>query len=102
MAMTDEQRPWAAWVVHCKRARYGVLVDRSTPWGNPFHIGRDGTREEVIRLHEQWMLMSNDPKAVWQRTHLHELRGQILGCWCPPLSCHAETLARYANDGRRA
>ena len=25
-----------------------VLIDRRTKWGNPFRIGRDGTRDEVI------------------------------------------------------
>ena len=25
-----------------------VLIDRRTKWGNPFRVGRDGSREEVI------------------------------------------------------
>ena len=35
-------------VVHCRRERYDVYVGRPSPWGNPFVIGRDGTREEVV------------------------------------------------------
>ena len=29
-------------------ARGAVRVDRRTPFGNPFVIGRDGTREQVV------------------------------------------------------
>ena len=29
-------------------ANGAVLIDRRTRWGNPFVIGRDGTREQVI------------------------------------------------------
>ena len=35
-------------VVHRKREPFDVLIDRTTPWGNHFRIGRDGTRAEVI------------------------------------------------------
>ena len=29
-------------------ANGAVLIDRRTRWGNPFVVGRDGTREQVI------------------------------------------------------
>jgi hypothetical protein len=35
-------------VVHCKREPYDVYIGRPSKWGNPFQIGRDGTRDEVI------------------------------------------------------
>ena len=35
-------------VVHCKRARYDVYIGRPSKWGNPYVIGPDGTREQVI------------------------------------------------------
>jgi hypothetical protein len=33
-------------VVHCKRERYDVYIERGrgSRWGNPFVIGRDGDR----------------------------------------------------------
>lgn len=80
-------------VVHLKRDRYDVRIDRATKWGNPFVLGRDGTREEVIAQYEEWLL--GQPGLV---TSLHGLRGKILGCWCAPLACHGDVLARYAND----
>ena len=35
-------------VVHCKKEYYDVLIDRTTKWGNPFIIGRDGDRDGVV------------------------------------------------------
>lgn len=35
-------------VVNRHKASYDVYVGRGTKWGNPFEIGKDGTRLEVI------------------------------------------------------
>jgi hypothetical protein len=43
-------------VVHCKRAAHDVYIGRPSKWGNPFVIGRDGTREDVIAAYEAWLL----------------------------------------------
>lgn len=69
-----------------------VLVDRSTKWGNPFHIGRDGTRAEVIAKYR------NHLKRSGLKRDLHELRGKDLVCWCAPLPCHADVLLEAANE----
>lgn len=61
-------------------------------WGNPFHIGIDGTREEVVAKHRAWIVTQPDLMA-----RLPELRGKVLGCFCSPLSCHGDTLAELAN-----
>ena len=79
-------------VVHCKREHYDVYIGRPSDWGNPFSIGRDGSREDVIRKHREWLI---------QQTHLmarlHELKGKTLGCWCSPNACHGDTLSELAN-----
>ena len=80
------------YVVHCKRALYDVYIGRPGPWGNPFTIGRDGTRADVIAKYEQYLLSSPEMMAA-----LPYLRGKIFGCWCAPLACHGDVLARYAN-----
>lgn len=74
-------------VVHCKKETYDVLIDRTTKWGNPFTIGKDGTRQEVILKHKKWLL--NNPDLLNQ---IGELEGKILGCWCAPQSCHGDYL----------
>ena len=30
-------------------------------------------------------------------SHIHELKGKVLGCWCAPQACHGDTLAELAN-----
>ena len=79
-------------VVHCKRAAHDVYIGRPSKWGNPFVIGRDGTREEVIARYEAWLLEQPELLAA-----LPELEGKTLGCWCAPRPCHGDVLARLAN-----
>lgn len=96
-------------VVHCRREPYDVYVGRAVPrarlaaskWGNPFHIGRDGTREQVIASYREYLLAQPDLLA-----ELPQLRGKRLGCWCAPLGgltasdplvCHGQILAALAD-----
>ena len=79
-------------VVHCKRELYDVYIGRPSKWGNPFAIGKDGTRQEVIAKYETWV--QAQPTLM---TALPELRGKRLGCWCSPQSCHGDVLARLAE-----
>lgn len=80
-------------VVHCKKQRYDVYIGRPSKWGNPFVIGQDGTRDEVIKKYETWI-----------RTQQHlldalpELKGKILGCWCKPKSCHGDVLTKLVKE----
>lgn len=37
-------------VVHCQKEPYDVLIDRTTKWGNPWKIGKDGNRDEEIEM----------------------------------------------------
>lgn len=76
---------------------HGVRIDRSTPWGNPFHIDNGNTRAEVVHQFAAWVRLSDDPKAIWIRGHVHELRGKQLGCWCVPRQCHGYVLAEMAD-----
>lgn len=71
-----------------------VYVGRPTKWGNPFKIGRDGTRREVIAKYREWLL---DNEALF--LDLHELKGRDLYCFCSPLPCHADILLELANKG---
>ena len=69
-----------------------VYVGRPTKWGNPFVIGRDGTRAEVIDKYRGWLL--DQPHLL---AALPELAGKDLVCWCAPCACHADTLLKLAN-----
>lgn len=72
-----------------------VLVDRTTDFGNPFKIGRDGSREEVIDKYERWIFQIEQSRL---RVRMQEeLRGNDLLCWCAPQECHADIILKIAN-----
>lgn len=70
-----------------------VFVGRPSAWGNPYKIGRDGTRDEVIAQYRERLLRSPDLLA-----RLPELQGKYLICFCAPLPCHADVLFELANS----
>jgi ribA/ribD-fused uncharacterized protein len=70
-----------------------VYVGRPTKWGNPFVIGQDGDRDEVVAKYEAWVVTQPDLMAA-----LGELKGKNLVCWCAPSACHADVLMRLANS----
>lgn len=61
--------------------------------GNPYIVGKHGTREECVTLYEVWLLTQPELLAA-----LSELAGKKLGCWCAPKACHGNVLAKYANQ----
>jgi len=84
-------------------------VDRTTPFGNPFIVGRDGTREECVRLHKLLLagLVALTTKATPAEQQAHRnavinnaqtMRGKNLACWCHGSPCHADTLLEVFNQ----
>jgi hypothetical protein len=80
-------------VVHCKKEPYDVYIGRPSKWGNPFVIGKDGSREDVIEKYEEWLFANEELYEA-----IIELRGKVLGCFCSPLACHGDILAELANS----
>lgn len=66
-----------------------VRIDRKTPWGNPFEIGKHGNREAVIERYANYL--PTNPDLLKQ---LPTLRGKCLGCWCKPEPCHGDVLVK--------
>jgi len=80
-------------VVHCKREEFDIYIGRPSKWGNPFSIGKDGDRGEVLTKYGAWIVTQK--RLV---NSLYELRGKVLGCWCAPSkACHGHILAHLAN-----
>lgn len=75
------------------RSGCDVFIGRPSKWGNPYRIGRDGTREEVVAKYREFM--ESSPEARLEA--IEELRGKVLGCFCAPLACHGDVLAEYAE-----
>ncbi len=72
-----------------------VYIGRPSIWGNPFVIGKDGSRNAVIAKYEAWLLSQSSLV-----TELAQLRGKDVVCWCAPACCHGDVLVRLANKGR--
>lgn len=86
-------------VVHI-RDGYDVYIGRANGrarlkgsiWANPFHIGRDGTREDVIAKYRAWIM--EQPALLAQ---VGTLKGKRLGCFCSPQQCHGDVLTELAE-----
>lgn len=86
---TDKPRVWNK---HHKNApAHAVYIGRGSPWGNPFVIGRHGTRDEVIEMFEMH-LNERDKEQI-----RNNLKGKHLLCFCAPARCHGDVLLRIAN-----
>jgi len=83
-------------VINIKEDNYDVYVGRGSNWGNPFMIGRDGTREQVIKRFIAFYKNSHSKQAKFMRDNIHTLKGKVLGCHCYPQRCHGDYLARKA------
>ena len=72
-----------------------VLIDRRTQWGNPFRVGDGQDRGQAITRYREdlWRRIREGEIALEE---LAELDGCWLACWCEPLPCHGDVLARAA------
>lgn len=89
-----------------------VRVDRAGVWGNPFIVGKHGTRAECVDLYLKLAMgyvCISLPNVEDQRVtcgwmkKAGMLKGMNLACWCPlpkegePDVCHAAVLLTLAN-----
>jgi len=79
-------------VVNLTKDFYNLYIGRGSKWGNPFIIGLDGTREDVIKKYRKYIL--NKPELL---KSLPELKDKILGCYCKPLACHGDILVKLIS-----
>jgi hypothetical protein len=77
-----------AGVVFINKKRY---PQNSSKFANPYKIGKDGTREEVIVKYKEYIIkkLENDKSLI---NELLLLKGKKLGCWCYPEICHGNIL----------
>lgn len=68
-----------------------------SPFANPYHVGPDGTRAEVIAKYEEMMRekLSKDPELL---AKLLAMKGKRLGCWCAPKACHGDVLVEFIEE----
>lgn len=71
-----------------------VYIGRGSKWGNPFVIGKDGSREEVIARYRTYLINNEELMSA-----LPELRGKDLVCYCAPAAYHGDILLEATNKG---
>jgi len=79
--------------VYIGRGRGGVPGN----FGNPFIIGRDGTRDEVIEKFRIYFIerLQNDisvKMAFDNLVNCASVGDLYLICWCSPLACHGDII----------
>ena len=80
-------------IVNLKTDIYDTYIGRGSPYGNPFKIGKDGDRDEVIRKFRLYFTERlKDPSYV---VLVLKLRNKRLGCYCAPLACHGDVFVEY-------
>jgi len=97
--------------VYIGRANKAYQLKQS-PLANPFVIGRDGSREQVVSLYRRWLWeqvkegMAGKPNAAWNELKslqryakklMYDLDfGELeLTCWCPESElCHGDVIVK--------
>lgn len=89
--------------------RKAVNAARPGKLGNPFVVGRHGTRAECVDLHRKllagYLCISVDlacieaqrAHRVYVRANRKRLRGCNIACWCKGRPCHGDTLLEVFN-----
>lgn len=74
--------------------RDGLYIGRGSLAGNPFRIGRDGTRDEVCEKFEK--MVESNPRL--KEILIKYCRGRDLICFCKPARCHGDYLLKISNE----
>ena len=77
---------------------FDVYIGRGSGFGNPYAIGFDGDREDVIRKFKYDFDRDYLKEGAAVKEKLKKLRGKRLGCHCKPDPCHGDILVEYLNS----
>lgn len=86
-------------IVNKHHGKSGEYIGRGSPLGNPFVIGKDGSREQVIAKYRVWLneqIMRKNPVVLDELNRLGnkaiDEKGLALQCFCYPKPCHGEII----------
>lgn len=81
-----------------------VYIGRPSVLGNPYAIGKHGTRDEVCELYAAWLadkVAAKDRKVVgelnriWKKAKVGKV---YLVCWCAPKRCHGDEIKKLIES----
>lgn len=81
-------------VVNMRTNAYDVAIDRSSPFGNPYHLKHEGERIAVLQKYREYFYERVERDGEFRRRVL-ELRGKRLGCHCAPKLCHGMIIVEW-------
>lgn len=86
-------------IVNKHHGKSGEYIGRGSPLGNPFVIGKDGSREQVIAKYRVWLneqIMRKNSVVLDELNRLGnkaiDEKGLALQCFCYPKPCHGEVI----------
>lgn len=88
----DGRHPYDIYIGRANRSHHLA----ASKWANPYHIGKDGTRREVLDKYRTYILSRPDLLNA-----LSELQGKTLACWCKPDDCHGDILIELLETTRQ-
>lgn len=73
-------------VVNLRKEPYDIYIGRPSIFCNPYRIGIDGDRDEVLEMFREYIHTKPDIIAKAKKL----MPGKRLGCYCKPLPCHGD------------
>lgn len=74
-----------------------VYIGRGSKWGNPFKIGVDGDRHQVIEKYQEYFKAKLE-SGYFTKDEILKLSGKNLVCFCKPAACHGDIIVKYINE----
>lgn len=84
-------------VVNVKNSKYEEYIGRGSILGNPFVIGKDGDREEVIKKYKNYIWNCLKVTRELEMLTAVEFEDCVLGCHCKPKECHGDIVISAVN-----
>ena len=85
-------------VVNKNKEPFDCYIGRGSLFGNPFIIGKDGSRDEVISKYESWIFDKINLDKNFKQEVL-KLKNHTLGCFCRPENrCHGDIIQEYVDS----
>lgn len=84
-------------VVNLRKEKYDVYIGRPSKFGNPYIIGKDGAREDVLRKYGIYFYNKLNSDDNFAREVI-DLKDKTLGCFCRPQRCHGDIIVEFLNS----
>lgn len=94
MSKVTQYIPPETKIVNVKFQDCDVYCAGNSKWHNPYVIGRDGDRNQVIEKFATHLIKTGLIDQI------EELRGKVLGCHCRPQRCHLDVIVDILEETR--